>query len=184
VTEQARWPAPAPFRDLRGVDAPVIAAAYRDEAIRHWLPVPRDAALEAYAAWADEAAALREDGSGLRLAVDRSGALASCLEVKRVDRRAWNCEISYWTTPAARRSGGTAASLRLLADWLVRPAGFRRVELRIAPTNTASLTVASRAGFTKEGTLRRAGFLGDGTVTDLAVWSRTDHDVLSSDATG
>ncbi|MCM3504582.1 GNAT family N-acetyltransferase [Curtobacterium sp. ODYSSEY 48 V2] len=168
---------PGGLRDLTAADGVAIAAAYRDDEICRWLPVPRGLPPEAYGAWADEAAALRASGDGLRLAIEWAGGLAGSIEVRRVDRRARSCELSYWSVPDRRRTGGTAAAVRTLADHLVTSADFRRVELRIAPGNAASLALARRAGFVPEGTLRRAGFLGDGSVVDLTVWSRTDRDV-------
>ncbi|WP_156760962.1 GNAT family N-acetyltransferase [Microbacterium karelineae] len=57
------------------------------------------------------------------------------------------------------------------------------VELRIAPGNAGSLRVAERAGFTREGTARNAGFTDAGRV-DLVVYSLIRADVAGAHVSG
>ncbi|GLY97984.1 GNAT family protein [Actinoplanes sp. NBRC 103695] len=63
----------------------------------------------------------------------------------------------------------------------LRPADavlFERVELRIAPGDTASQRLAAKAGFVREGVARNAGFIHGGRV-DLVIHSlvRADLDL-------
>ena len=53
--------------------------------------------------------------------------------------------------------------------------GFRRLEIKAAPTNPASCRVAQRCGYTREGILRDAEYRR-GQFNDLAVYSRLATD--------
>jgi RimJ/RimL family protein N-acetyltransferase len=71
-----------------------------------------------------------------------------------------------------RGRGLTTRALRLLSDWALREAGAQRVQLRADVLNTASLRVAEKAGYTREGTLRASGFNArQGRRVDYAVFS-------------
>jgi [ribosomal protein S5]-alanine N-acetyltransferase len=63
-----------------------------------------------------------------------------------------------------------AEAIDAVAIALLLEHGFQRIELRIAPGNTASRRVAEKAGFTYEGLLRNAGYVHGGRV-DLEMWS-------------
>src|SRR5262249_3597981 len=63
-------------------------------------------------------------------------------------------ELSYGVAPAARGRGVAARAVRLVSRWCLEDAGFRRVELHIAPANTASRRVAESAGFVHAGWVR------------------------------
>jgi RimJ/RimL family protein N-acetyltransferase len=64
-------------------------------------------------------------------------------------------EIGYWMAPEARRRGIGARATRLLAEWAVSALGLERLELMANPDNEASQRLAERAGFTREGVLRK-----------------------------
>ena len=66
-------------------------------------------------------------------------------------------EISYAVAPDARGFGVAAEAVDALAIALILEHGFQRIELRVAPGNTASRRVAEKAGFSYEGLLRNAG---------------------------
>jgi RimJ/RimL family protein N-acetyltransferase len=63
-------------------------------------------------------------------------------------------EIGYWLAPWGRGRGVMSRAVRLLATWSFAEFDLRRIELVIAVENKASLGVAERAGFTREGVLR------------------------------
>jgi RimJ/RimL family protein N-acetyltransferase len=63
-----------------------------------------------------------------------------------------------------------------LARGALTELGLQRVQLRIATANTASLRVAEKAGFLREGVARNAGFVHAGRV-DLEVWSLIPADL-------
>jgi RimJ/RimL family protein N-acetyltransferase len=81
-------------------------------------------------------------------------------------------EVGYWAHPDARGRGAMTEATRLVLRHAVLPAtdgglGLRRVSLRAAAGNAASIAVADAAGMTRFGTARAAEQLRDGTVEDL-----------------
>lgn len=80
-------------------------------------------------------------------------------------------EIGYWVHPDARRRGVATRAVRAVArhgllDLDEGGLGLRRVLLRVAETNTASLGVARAAGFTQAGRDRDGERLRSGRVLD------------------
>ncbi|MFJ4340914.1 GNAT family N-acetyltransferase [Streptomyces sp. NPDC088915] len=65
--------------------------------------------------------------------------------------------LGYWVVASARGRGTAAAGLAAVADWALRELGIPRLVLHIEPWNTASVRVAERAGFRREGV--REGWL-------------------------
>jgi RimJ/RimL family protein N-acetyltransferase len=63
-----------------------------------------------------------------------------------------------------------------MAKWALIDLGLHRVELRIATGNAASLRVAEKAGFVREGIARSAGYVHTGRV-DLAIFSLVQADL-------
>ena len=80
-------------------------------------------------------------------------------------------EIGYWIRAGETRRGfGTevAAALTKVAFTVLE---VDRVEIRVEPTNDASLAIPKKLGFEREGTLRRRHPSMDGQLKDLVVWS-------------
>ena len=65
-------------------------------------------------------------------------------------------QFGYWLAPGARGRGLATRAVTLMTGWLFE-LGAARVFLTIQSENAASATVARRAGFTYEGTLRAYG---------------------------
>lgn len=168
---------PYSITELRRHDAAAIAAAFEDPEIRAWLPLPNPYPLELAERWCVEITPrMREDDTGLVLAVRDGERLLASVDAKRIDRRAATCELSYWTAPPARGRGVMTSAVSAVARWLISSQRFERVEARVAPGNAASLAVVERAGFVREGVARNAGFTDSGRV-DLVVWSLTPDDL-------
>ncbi len=87
-------------------------------------------------------------------------------------------EIGYWVVADARRRGVGSRGTRLLAIWAIRQLGLERVELLANPENDASLKLAERAGFTREGTLRRYR-RRHGVREDLVMFSMLAEDLAA-----
>lgn len=64
-------------------------------------------------------------------------------------------ETGYWIGPAARGRGYVTEAVRAVAAHAFER-GLYRLELLAATGNLASQRVAERAGFTREGVLRKA----------------------------
>jgi RimJ/RimL family protein N-acetyltransferase len=160
-------------RPLEAGDAEAVTGILADKQTQRWLPFPREFGQADGVAWCTEMAAERRDsGSGDHYAVVRreDERLVGCLWTKRTDWGSRVTEISYAVAPETRGFGVAAEAVDAVAIALILEHGFQRIELRIAPGNTASRRVAEKAGFTYEGLLRNAGYVHSGRV-DLEVWS-------------
>jgi ribosomal-protein-alanine N-acetyltransferase len=160
-------------RRLAAGDAKPVAEIFAEKQTQRWLPFPREAGLIDGLTWCTEIADERRDsGAGDHYGVVRreDDRLVGCLWTKRTDWGGMVTEISYALAADARGFGVAAEAVDALAIALILEHGFQRVELRIAPGNTASRRVAEKAGFSYEGLLRNAGYVHSGRV-DLEVWS-------------
>jgi RimJ/RimL family protein N-acetyltransferase len=80
-------------------------------------------------------------------------------------------EGSYFLARAARGKGYATRTLRLLAQWAFEKNGIERLELRVDPRNDASIRLAQRVGFTREGVERASRRATDGSRFDSVVFS-------------
>jgi RimJ/RimL family protein N-acetyltransferase len=137
-------------------DVAAVAAACRDPEIPRWTVVPygyteRQARDFVAGTGADLAA-----GRELALAVVDSGdRLVGAVGLANFDWANLKAEIGYWVVAEARRRAVGTRATRLLAEWALTGLGLERVELLANPQNEPSQRLAERAGFTREGTLRR-----------------------------
>jgi RimJ/RimL family protein N-acetyltransferase len=63
-------------------------------------------------------------------------------------------DVGYWTARDARGRGVATRAVQLLAHWVLAELGFERLQLQADTRNTASIRVAEKAGFTKQGVIR------------------------------
>ncbi|MEV4756076.1 GNAT family protein [Micromonospora sp. NPDC049559] len=163
----------AEVRPLAPADAKAVGEIFADKLTQRWLPLPEESGRIDAFAWCTEMAQERRDsGAGDHYGVLRreDERLVGCLWTKRTDWGSRVTEICYAIAPEARGFGLAAEAVDAVAIALILEHGFQRVELRVAPGNTASRRVAEKAGFTYEGLLRNAGYVDGGRV-DLEVWS-------------
>ena len=142
-------------------DVPAIARACDEPEIARWIhqmPSPygehdaREYVLATQASW--------REGTGAFFAIlpGRSGEPVGSIAMHVTDPMFGNVEVGYWTATEARGRGLTTRALRLISRWAIEDVGAERVQLRADVRNAASLRVAEKAGFTREGTLRSAAF--------------------------
>jgi RimJ/RimL family protein N-acetyltransferase len=81
----------------------------------------------------------------------------------------WN--IGVWIAPEGRGRGHGSEAQRLLAAYLFEHRTLERVEAGTEADNVAEQRALERAGFTREGVLRRACFRG-GEWRDMVVYSK------------
>ncbi|MFD8562099.1 GNAT family N-acetyltransferase [Streptosporangium canum] len=88
---------------------------------------------------------------------------------------AGTAEVGYGVHPMHRGRGYAPEAVRGLVRRLFESTTLRRIELRANLDNTASLRVAEKAGFVREGVLRAAELEDDGPH-DIVVFGllRTD----------
>ncbi|WP_155369900.1 GNAT family N-acetyltransferase [Catellatospora vulcania] len=160
-------------RPLVGADADPVTEIFADKQTQRWLPFPKEFGQIDGRSWCTEMAGERRDsGAGDHYGIVRreDQRLVGCLWTKRTDWVGRVTEISYAVSADTRGLGMAPEAVDALTLALVLEHGFQRIELRVAPGNTASRRVAEKAGFTYEGLLRNAGYVHSGRV-DLEVWS-------------
>jgi RimJ/RimL family protein N-acetyltransferase len=136
------------------------------------VPVPRGFEKE----WLERYEEGRRDGSREGFAiVDDDGTFLGLALAFGIDREGRELELGYTVAPAARGRGVATHGLRLLTEWAVRELDPLRIQLQIAADNRGSRTVAERAGYVYEGTLRCVHFK-QGVRQDMEVWSRVAGD--------
>jgi precorrin-6A synthase len=153
-------------------DAPAVRAVYSEADIRKWMgwdaELPDEA--EARANLARAAASWREG----TWAVFRLADAATDKVVGGVNLRFGEhdiAEVSYFLSAAVRGRGIATRAVRLVTRWAFDELGIERVELRAHPDNLASVRVAERAGFTREGVERASRAWPDGSRFDSILFS-------------
>ena len=156
-------------------DAPAIVAAIDgDPEIATWLdavPQPyrlvdaHDFVAQCRRSWAD--------GIGAAFAIlDAEGTVVGSIGARFGDPVQAVAEVGYWVGRAGRGRGYASRALRLLSRWLFGDVGVARVQLQADVRNEASLRVAEKAGFTREGVLRSSRYNARrGERVDFAMFS-------------
>lgn len=120
----------------------------------------------------------RLSGTGLHLMMlDRArGMIVGSIGLFHADWEVRSAEIGYGVRGDERGKGFATEALAAVARWALTEAGIQRAWLTANTDNVASQRVAEKAGFRREGTLRRAGKEDDG-LHDLAVYSLLDDEI-------
>jgi RimJ/RimL family protein N-acetyltransferase len=119
----------------------------------------------------------RQEGAGVHLMMaERStGELVGAISLFKTDWEARSSEVGYGVRPDRRGRGYASEAVVAVARWALADGGMQRIQLCAITDNRPSLRVAEKAGFQREGTLRRAQLEDDG-LHDLAVFSLLSDD--------
>lgn len=79
------------------------------------------------------------------------------------------CEIGFWVIPSARRTGIASAAVERFLDWIFDTLPMDRVEMTTTPDNLPTRGLATRLGFTEEGTYRKRN-LERGVRVDMMIF--------------
>ena len=159
------------LRPYRADDLPALVAAIDEETAR-WLthvPWPYN---DDEGRWFLQFAARSWSGHQAHFAVADAGsdALVGGLNVD-IDLPHAIGEVGYRVNPEARGQGVATRAVGLVADWAFGPLGLARLDLGADTRNLASLRVAAKAGFRREGTLhglvRRGAERSDDAILSL-----------------
>jgi RimJ/RimL family protein N-acetyltransferase len=121
---------------------------------------------------------LPREGAGVHLMMlDRAaGRIVGSIGLFHADWEVRSAEIGYGVRGSARNQGYATEALAAAARWALTAGGIQRAWLTANTDNVASVRVAEKAGFQREGTLRRAGREDDG-LHDLAVFALLDDEL-------
>ena len=167
------------LRAWKASDAPAVTAACQDPEIPRWTVVPHDYEERHAREFIAGTAANLAHGRELDLAiVDGDDRLLGALGISNFDWTDLTAEIGYWMAADARGRGIGTRATRMLAEWALMSLGLERLELLAHPYNEASQRLAERAGFTREGTLRRYR-RRHGVREDLVMFSMLAEDLAA-----
>ena len=133
--------------------------------------VPTDADAGFGAIWNDRYVQGWRDGSRAGFAiVSETDAFLGFVGIVDLDLGCEQGEIGYVVARDARGRGIAGRALRLVTGWALDDLGLERVELHIDPANEASIRVAERIGYVREGVLRSVHFK-EGVRNDVVMYS-------------
>ncbi|MBP2702888.1 GNAT family N-acetyltransferase [Microbispora sp. RL4-1S] len=118
---------------------------------------------------------LWRSGQGIHLAMETADGIIGSISLFKAQWGMGIAEVGYGVHPAHRGRGYATEAVRGLTARLLGEGVLRRVELRANADNVASIRVAEKAGFVREGLLRGAGFEDDGPH-DLVVFGLLKDD--------
>jgi RimJ/RimL family protein N-acetyltransferase len=161
------------IREFGPQDA-VAVAAFVAAGDRTALPPGSPQALADVHGWLAETLQRRLSGEGVHLAIveQTTGAIVGSIGLRDTDWTAGRTEIGYGIHTSQRGRGCATEAARAVGRWAVTDGGMRRVQLRSRLDNVASLRVAEKAGYHREGTQPMAEQDGR-EAHDLAIFSMT-----------
>ncbi len=142
------------LRAWRDSDVAALPALMNEEAIARWTPAPSPYEERHAIEWLATHSTLMRRRSELPLAVvaaDGGELLGSIALRFPEDRRG---ELGYVIAAPERRRGYATRAVRLYARWAFEELRIERLELLVQTDNEASLALAERVGFRREGVLR------------------------------
>ena len=162
-----------------GDEAALVAAIDGDAEISSFLELIPQPYGEAEARmWIDAAAAMWRDQVASPFAVVVSGRVVGGAGINWIDRDHGVGDVGYWLRRDVRSRGYTTRAVRLLSRWAF-DLGCERLQIRADTENEASVRVAERAGFRREGVMRSIRFNPRlGRRMNFALYSLLPDDVV------
>lgn len=163
-----------PPRESEAADALELL---RDPDVVRWNPAPSVVDLVSAADWCRRGGDWSGGDHATFSVVDtETGAYLGVVSLYRIDRVQADAETGYRVTPRARGRGVATEALAAVTGWAFANLPLVRIELRHAAANLPSCAVAERAGYLREGVLRRSYVYGDGVRHDEHLHARLATD--------
>ena len=163
------------LREVREDDVPAIIDACQDPDIKRFTSSIPDPYGEAQArSWIGQHREDEAHGIEINFAIVDAGdeaRLCGVTGLHDVDWKSRRGATGYWVAPWARGAGRASRATALLAAWALGEVGLVRVELIADVENPGSQRVAERAGFEREGVLRRHTVMA-GASRDVVIFGR------------
>jgi ribosomal-protein-serine acetyltransferase len=115
------------------------------------------------------------ENRGFQTGILYRGELAGVIGFHEINWRSKNTSIGYWLAAKYQGRGIMTRACRALLDIAFCEYGLRRVEIRCAEGNLRSRAIPERLGFSKEGILKDAVFVG-GRYHSIVVYGMTVED--------
>jgi RimJ/RimL family protein N-acetyltransferase len=161
------------LRPERTADAPAMAQAFADDpglAVDWGI---EEAPSEALARrWLGEHARLWAKGDGRHLAIAEPGTdvLLGGVNFHHIELAHRRAEVGFWLAPGVRGRGIGSAAVAAACGWAFEHWSLVRIEMTTLPDNEASLALARKLGFQREGLMRSRNF-ERGRQVDLVLLS-------------
>jgi ribosomal-protein-serine acetyltransferase len=118
------------------------------------------------------------DGEMLEWHIFENQILCGSVRVKDINHADKSATVGYLIGERFQGKGIVTLSVGAIIKYCFDHLGLNRIELRCAATNCASMRVAARLGFSREGVLRQAEFL-DGAFVDNHIYGLLRSDFES-----
>ena len=154
-----------------------LAGLLRDPEVIHntRVPDPPDDGFEERWLEAYETGTVDGTRDGYAIVDAETGDFLGIAGLVAIERDANQGEIGYVVTREARGRGIATRALRLVTDYALGEVGLERVQLLINSDNEASIAVAERCGYRREGVFRSL-YMKPGRRADTIVFSRLPGD--------
>lgn len=163
---------PFTLRPFEEKDIPAIFEAAQDPLIPLITTVPKPCDDAAALAFIQRQHERLSTGAGWSLAI-AEGAGPALGQIGLWPQKQGRASIGYWVLPSTRGRGVAFQALRAISQFgLTR---FERLELYVEPWNEASWRTAEKAGFQREGLLRKYQEVG-GERKDMFMYSLLQAD--------
>jgi ribosomal-protein-serine acetyltransferase len=103
----------------------------------------------------------------LMLIHNEQGQLIGMMHAKHFDRYVRKCEISYFVDKNHVNKGYATRAIKEIINYIFSRTDMEKIYCRIDPENLASIRVAEKVGFVKEGHLRNEFRTGDDRIIDI-----------------
>lgn len=124
--------------------------------LRRWLAWALETSEQRIGEWAEEAGRRREAGTDWPFVIIYAGEPAGVVGIHRRDLLQNQATIGYWLRSDLAGRGLITEAASAAVEFAFHGLGLHRLELRAAPANLASIRIAEKLGFQKEGLLRGA----------------------------
>ena len=111
-------------------------------------------------------------GDDHQLLIFRGDRIVGSSGYHRCDWDVPRVEIGYWVRTPDAGQGYVTETVQTLERLAFERFAVRRVEIRADPTNTRSIRIPEKLGYTREGVLRNDTRAPDGSVRDTAVYAK------------
>jgi RimJ/RimL family protein N-acetyltransferase len=169
---------PVVLRAFRDSDAALVQSAATDPLIPLITSVPVTGSRADALAFIGRQHQRLSAGQGCSFAITEaaSGAPVGQAGLWLRDADLGRASIGYWIAAPHRRRGYTTAALDAISRWGLTLDGIDRLELYVEPWNEGSWRAAERAGYHREGLLRRWQYVGQ-ERRDMYMYSLLPEDL-------
>ena len=98
--------------------------------------------------------------------------IIGCLILKSIDWRIPKGEMAYFIDKNYEGKGITSRAIGKLIDYIFEEMEFKKVFLRIAPSNIGSIRIAEKNGFELEGRMRKEFRIETGVTVDVLYYGK------------